>query len=1039
MSFQSKHFDPAILEQAKSIIASSGVKFAHLHAHSTFSFLDGYGTGKQIAERIVELGQTSCAMTDHGNIVSHVPVGKDLIKAEINPVYGCEFYICEDMKQKGRHCPSLPYEVKKNGPGPLPHITVLAKTQKGYENLLALSTASFREGFHHKPRIDHKILVEKQEGLVVLSGCPGGWPSRMLELGMAEQAWSLMYWLSTSIENYYIEVTPSPGYDVSHRVTDTLFEWGKALNRPVVMTADAHFPKPEDHEAQDLLLAVGLRTTIYDKTRELRLPDYQFYCGAEDILARSMCVCTRTDITEQLQAIQNAATIADSCRVEIPKGKMVAFPKIPDESTAEDLLVLICSRGFVNKCKLGQIPEDQKEIYWNRLCYEIDILSRKGFCDYILAVWDIVLYVKSKGGLVNLRGSAGGSMILWLTGCSVTDPIYHGLSFERFYDDTRFDPPDVDIDFEKTSRPSAISYAAETYGKDNVAQIAGLSQMKGRGALQNLCSGLGIPISEFRPYSEKIEHESAEKSVLIAIQPLIEKYPKIGELLPKVMGQLKTTTVHAAGVLISAEPLSKCVGIMSGGEGQPVASVDKRGASHLGLLKMDFLNVQALDVVGQACRSISEISGLPNIDWLYSLPLNDPKVYATARAGMLAGVFQLDGRSAVRVANEIIIDDFDDLVAASVLCRPGPIENVSLYRNHKQDAEALKNYLSRFTPSAANIVKDTYGVLMYQEQVMRIAREVAGLDWKTVHKLRKEVGDKAGLDAVTGDEWRREWKEIFTNGCIQTSGMTKEEAEGWWNQVETHGGYSFNKSHGVSYGIVGYWMLWLKTYWPAQFYESFLKLESDNEYLRKRLILEFKKLGGVVDLLDPIESRESFRAVGSGRLVGGYQDVRGIGPKTAEKITAMCPFTSMSSMLDSLPKAASLLISSSRFWDKENCDPAAIAILAPWFPIPGMPQADLLELTTRGIAACGYLTDEPFDSVTVGGYVTSKEFKGNKISLTIEDPWGMALVRVAKRFVNGPLGAKFREVKPGDLIGVDGWWTGDCLFAKDVAVLKTKS
>lgn len=1034
--FRSCHIEEFFNLKAQKILIENNMRFSHLHAHTTFSFLDGYGTPKQVSERLRDLGHTSCAITDHGNVVGHVPVGDAMRSLGINPVYGCEFYICDDMTQKGKHAPSLKIETTKNSPGPLPHITVLAKNQKGYENLLLLSTASFREGFHYKPRIDHGTLIKHQEGLVVLSGCPGGYPSRMIELGLHEEAWNLINWLRNNIENYYIEVTPSPGYDTSHKVTDVLFSWAKTAGIPVIMTADAHFPNPEDHRAQDLLLAVGLRKTVDDPTRELKLPDYQFYGDSIDILARSLSVCQSTPIEDQIQAINNSAIVGDSCQVEIPKGKPVSFPKIPVGKTSGEILREKCWGGLHQKISHLWVSIDDLNTYWDRTEKELSTIESRGFSDYMLAVADVVNETKSNGGLVNLRGSAGGSMILWLLNCSNTDPIAHGLSFERFYDDTRPDPPDVDIDFEKSSRPFAIDYVSHLYGKEKVAQIAGLSQMKGKGAVQNLCFGLGIHRNVYQPISDLLETDATEESAINVMAPLIEKYPQVRELLPKVMGQLKTTTIHAAGILISSEPLYKCVGIMNGGDDQPVASVDKRGAAKLGLLKMDFLNVQALDVVGTAARLICEVTGTHSIEWLYSIPLNDPRVFLTAKSGLLAGVFQLDGASAWKAAQAIGIDSFEDLVAASVLCRPGAIENISLYRKHKEDPQLLDRYLSQFNKNAAEIVRETNGVLMYQEQVMRFAREIAGLDWLLVHKLRKQVGDKAGLNPLTGDAWRAEWSKLFVDGCKNTVGMSEEEALHWWSSIETHGGYSFNKSHGVSYGVVGYWMLWLKTYWPAQFYEAFLKLESDNDFLRKRLIFEFKKMGGSVFMLDPVHSRKSFRSVGTKTLYGGYEDIRGIGTVTARKIENLGPFEDWSSMLNAFPKSIAAQIQASNFWDIDNCVPSLISVLAPWFPIPGMPATDLFELTRRGIAPCSFLTPDPISSVVVGGYVTTKDFKSDRVVFSIEDSKSMIQVRVSKKNISGNIGKICRSLNIGDFVAVDGWWSGDCLFVSDISVIR---
>jgi DNA polymerase-3 subunit alpha len=1021
--------------------------FCHLHGHSTFSFLDGYGTPEQIAQRIKELGHSSCAITDHGNVFAHVPWQKACRNAGIKPIFGCEFYVCDDMTARTR-------ELRQGMGQGLPHATVLAATQKGYENLLKLSRLSWEEGFYYKPRLDWPTIGRHQEGLIVLSGCVGGYPSRLITGVDVEAAWSFVCTVRKWIEQYYIEAIPEPGLNISHATFEPLFRVANDLRIPVVMTGDAHFPRREDHDAQDLMLAVGMNEKIGGE-RKLQLPEYQFYCSRDELLARAQGVWSGAPPAWYAQAIDNAGLIAASCNVEIPKAKPIAFPKIPEGSSAADELWRVVCEGATRRIEAGQIPAGQSQDYFARAAREFDTIKRKGFCDYLLAIGDVVHWMKEQGGLVMLRGSAGGCLMLWLMGASETDPILHALSFERFYDDTRPDPPDVDIDFEKGKRDEAIAYIYATYGADRCAQIAALSQIKAKAALQDAASAFGIHRSEFAPLSNALESRDEDVAGQLeavtdpAALAVFARHPEL-KIIERLIGQYRQSSIHACGVLVSSEPLDKVIGVVLGKDKQVVASVDKEGAKELGLLKMDFLSVTGLDIVAAAVRKL----GKP-MSWLTTIPLDDCASLKLADEGFLAGVFQLNGGSAARVCREIGLNTFEDIVVASALCRPGPAEWASTYRQNKTRPAVFEDYLAQMHPAAANVVRRTYGILLYQEQVMQIAREMAGLEWKDVHKLRKGVCDKIGFDPQKGPAWNEEWHEKFVGGCIK-NGVPQAEAEFWWTSIKSHGGYSFNRSHCVTYGIIGYWMLYLKAHYPTAFYEAFLQIEQD-PITTKRLVREFEHIGGDVRLLDPVFLGMSFRACGDHALTGGLTDIKGIGPKIAEKIIAQGPFMGWTHLYSALPKGIAAKFREAGIGQQcpqclaadETCDLCGgtglafdtqrVVMLAPWYPvqITSPTEAALRKQYAVAHLGCLKMGVPSDDDVFVAGYVTFTNFEKDRLIAIVEDEHCTVATKVPARLAK-QLGPKFRGLLVSDYVAVRGWWAGDVLYAKDFAIMKRR-
>jgi DNA polymerase-3 subunit alpha len=1006
----------------------TSMNFCHLHGHDCYSFMDGYGLPHQVAERIAALGHTACATTNHGNIFSHAPFEKAMKARGIKPIFGSEFYICDNVAKMTRVDETL-------GVNSYSHVTVLALTQPGYQNLLKLSRRSY-DHFYYRPRIDWQLLARHQEGLAVLSGCPMGYPTRLLEAQGLGACCEFMLARKQEIEHWYMEIDPSPGFDLSEKHTGQLAVIARQLKIPMVLTADAHFPEPKHFQAQDVMCAVSQGKKVDDPERKIKLCPYYYYCTAEELKERAIQCAPAYGASIWDEALQNTALIADKAAVELPRAGKMLYVGLELGKTAQQTLGQWIADGLQRRLEEGKIELPVWHLYANRAKREFDTLSEKGFCDYMLVVIDAINEMKRRGSLVVTRGSAGGCLILWLCGASVTDPILHDLSFERFYDASRPDPPDVDVDFEQGRREEAIAYVREKYGETNTAHIAALAQLKAKSAVQDVAFAYGIPRHEVGVLTgaltstdddvDKQLHEVSDPKALA----VLEKYPVLGELVPQLVGQYRQPSIHAAGLLVSSTPLDEAVGIVLGKDKQVVAAVDKRGAASLGFTKMDFLAVRSLDIVAGASRRLRQ-----PMTWLEALPLDDPAALKVASDGLLAGVFQLDGASAARVLREIGCDHFRDVVAASALCRPGPGDWVSVYARHKRDAQSFADYLARHSECAGEVVKETYGILLYQEQVMRLAREMAGLPMERVQKLRKGVSDKLAVqaDKEKAKAWTTEWATAFVVGAVQ-NGTPMEEAVRWWAAIQSHGGYSFNKSHCVTYACVGYWMCYLKAHHPEAFYESYLSLETDPIVL-KRLIREFVSMGGQVSLLSPERTQMRFSSDGAGTVCGGLLNLRGIGLKTAEKLAQKAPFQTWDKLLSALPKAVRERVQKTGLPEGKWDDVQQLVLLAPWFPVPALGAT---EAAIRWHSGLGKLSELPqglpvSGDVAVCGYVVATAMTKEKVIFAIEDETGTVICRVKNKEV-GKIGHEFRGLKVADFIVARGWWSGDALYLKSAAV-----
>jgi len=841
------------------------------------------------------------------------------------------------------------------------------------------------------------------------------------------------------VERFYVELDPCPGLAISEQTVGTLVALAAELRLPTVLTADPHFPRREDWRAQDTLLCVGMGKTMEDPERQakLRLPEDLYYCADHELLARAGRTAPQVPAAHWLAALANTRAVADRCQVELPHAERVQFAGLKPGETAAELLWSQALAGLQRRRDAGEITPGALPDYCHRARHEYEIIREKGFCDYLLAIADVIRHMKLKNCMVVTRGSAGGCLLLWLLGASVTDPLRHGLSFERFYDASRPDPPDVDVDFEQGRREEAIGYVRQQYGEDCCSQLAAISQLKARSAVLDVAFAFGIPKHEVAALTAVLTSADEDLDTQLdqvtdpQAQAVLERYPILRELVPKLVGQYRQPSIHAAGVVISRQPLDRVVGIMLGKAGQHVASVDKRSAAKLGLLKMDFLSVSSLDIIGATVRKLGW-----SVEALEALPLDDPQALALADAGFLAGIFQLDGGAAARVARSIGLSSFEDLVAASALCRPGPGDWVETYRRHKQNADSFRAYLAGMERAAAQVVDRTYGILLYQEQVMALARELAGFDWPAVHQLRKGVSDKLGANPQTGPAWTAEWSGRFVAGCV-ARGVSAAEAGRWWQQLASHGGYSFNRSHCVTYGLIGYWMCYLKAHHPAEFYDAYLSLENDAVTM-KRLIREFRALGGTVKLLDPATSQASFSCPEPNTLVGGYGNLHGIGPKTTLKIMSHAPHNSFTDLWAALPNALAEKLKATGV-ETGEWDPQAVIAMAPWFPVPVV-DAEMAALCRDAplpkLAALpkGRMSE---GDVTVAGYVTATRFEKERIMFTIEDETETLLVRVPAKHVERR-GPRFRGLQVADFVAVSGWWAGDTLYAKECVVLQPR-
>src|SRR5660397_39980 len=822
-------------------------RFCHLHLHTDYSALDGGCTVDQVTARAAELGMPAVAITDHGVLSGVLHFYRSAVERGIKPILGLEAYVVED-----RHRKDSQQEDRW-------HLTLLAENNKGYRNLLRLSSRAFLEGYYFKPRVDYELLSEHSDGLFCLSGCPSGRLSRALMKGSEQEAREDTERLLSIFGkgNVFLEIQCA-GIKELEDLPPRLADLSETTGLPLVATNDVHYLGEEDAEAHDVLLCIQTGSRREEENR-LKFSSQEFYLKSEKEM--------REAFRDYPEAVDNTLLVAERCEVELSFDQIL-LPSFetPAGESEPGFLRGLCREGMLRR--YGDSPPEGAE---ERLEMELAVIEEMGFSAYFLIVWDFVEYAKKEGIPVGPgRGSAAGSLVAYLLGITDLDPIQFDLLFERFLNPSRISMPDIDIDFSVAGRDRVIEYVAEKYGRDRVAQIATFGTIKARQAIRDAARVMDVPYSEGDRIAKMIPEGP---SVTLADcmkkgRELADAYQeeemvrRVVDMARPLEGLIRQDSIHAAGVVISDRPLTELLPLQQKGDSEVVTQVPMGDVESLGLLKMDFLGLRNLDVIAGAVRIIRE-SGSGDFD-IDSIPMDDSKTFEMLAQGDSEGVFQLESSGMRDAMREVNPSTFDDLIALVALYRPGPMEYIPQFVRNKRDPERVKYVDSRLEP----VLRPTYGVAVYQEQLMEIAKRIAGFTPSEADDLRKGIGKK--IRAVLE---RLEPK--FREGA-QENGTAPKAIDYLWNLMEKAGDYSFNKSHAACYALIAYRTAYLKANYPVEYMAALISSVMNTKDKVPFYVAVADEMGIEVLPPDVNESALDFRAV-DGRIRFGLNAVKNVG------------------------------------------------------------------------------------------------------------------------------------------------------------------
>jgi len=842
-------------------------RFVHLHCHTEYSLLDGANKVDKLFERIKSLKQPAVAMTDHGNMFGAVEFYREAMSHGVKPIIGCEIYVAPTSRfeKKG---------VDKGAKEYNNHLILLAMNKEGYRNLCKLVSLGYMEGFYYKPRIDKELLKELNGGLIALSACLQGEVSQALSGGNIERAKAAAEsYLSMFDDRYYIEIQDNK-LPEQEKVNRLLIELAKNLSVPIVATNDCHYGERADYHAHDVLLCVQTGKTINEENR-LKFETDEAYVKSAEEMKQGFDYCP--------EAVERTLEIADRCNLEMEFGKY-HFPTFapPKEISLEDYLDELARSGLEERLHGGTDAATRKA-YEDRLNYELDVIKRMQFPGYFLVVADFINYAKRNGIPVGPgRGSSAGSLVAYALKITDLDPIRHVLLFERFLNPERRSMPDIDVDFCIRGRAQVIQYVKDKYGADRVAQIATFGTLKAKAAIRDVGRALGFSFAETDaiaklipapkqgfdyPLTESIKMEPR-------LQELIKTDPRIKTLVDHALrleGLVRHASTHAAGVVLSNLPLVDHLPLFVDKEGGIVTQFDMSCVEKIGLVKFDFLGLKTLTLLHDCVKLIQMTQGV-KVD-LGHLPLDDKKTYQLLCNGNTTGVFQLESTGIREMTVKIRPNCFEDLVAILALYRPGPLDSgmAEEYIKRKNGREKNK-YLH---PLSEPILKDTYGVIVYQEQVMQIAQVLGGYSMGDADILRRAMGKKDPEEMAAQ-------RERFVEGAKKKK-IDPQKATEIFDQMETFARYGFNKSHSAAYALVSYQTAYLKTHYPVEFMAALMTWEmGDTDKVIKNLA-ECREKGIEVLAPDVNESRSDFTPVG-GKIRFGLTAVKNVGEKAVEVI-----------------------------------------------------------------------------------------------------------------------------------------------------------
>ena len=796
------------------------MSFAHLHLHTEYSLLDGACRINGIMDRIRELGQTAVAITDHGVMYGCIDFYKAAKAAGVKPIMGCEVYVARrGIEDRVYGIDNDPY-----------HLVLLCENKKGYENLCLMVSQAFIDGFYGKPRVDLKMLEKYHEGLIALSACLGGAIPQYLLAEDYEGAKNYTLKMAEIFGegNFYLELQDH-GIEEQRPVNQGVMRLARETGLPLVVTNDAHYLRKEDAKMQDVLLCIQTGKTV-DEQERMRFPTEEFYIKSEEALRQLFPGCE--------EAFENTAIIADRCNVEFVFNEyhLPSFP-VPEGYTNEEYFRKLCMDGF------AQRYEAPPQSYLDRLEYEIGVISRMGYVNYYLIVWDFIRYAKENGIPVGPgRGSGAASIVAYCMHITEVDPMKYALIFERFLNPERVSMPDFDTDFCQERRPEVIEYVMRKYGADHVAQIATFGTMAARGAIRDVGRALNFTYAETDVVAKLVP--STPK---ITLKEAMEASPRLKEMYDTdervrtlidtaraLEGMPRNTSTHAAGVVITADPVCSYVPL-SRNDDTIVTQYTMTTIEELGLLKMDFLGLRNLTVIQDAERQIRKID--PNFD-ITKIPEDDAATYAMLAEGKTQGVFQLESAGITGVCVNMHPTSIEDLTAIVALYRPGPMDSIPTFIANKHDSRKIRYK----TPMLEPILKVTYGCIVYQEQVIEIFRSLGGYTMGQADNIRRAISKKKMkvIEAerkvfVYGDP------EQGITGCIG-HGISEQAAQSIYDEIVDFANYAFNKAHAVCYAVVSYQTAYLKCHWPKQYMAALMTSVLDNATKISGYIAECKEL-----------------------------------------------------------------------------------------------------------------------------------------------------------------------------------------------------
>jgi len=832
-------------------------KFTHLHVHSHYSLLDGLAKIDELINRAKELNFESLALTDHGAMYGIPEFYKTATANGIKPIIGVEVYVAPESRFQKR-----PKIDSRNF-----HLTLLAKNEKGYKNLLQLVTRSHLEGFYYKPRVDKELLSEYHEGVIALSGCLAGEISRLIIANRLDEAEEkIKEYQKIFGEDFYLEINYHPKIEESKTIKEQLIRLSKKLGIPAVATYDTHYLKSEDAEAHDILLAVQTGNKIFEEDRLTLSADDFSFCSTEHM--------------EELfydfpEAIENTRLIADACNVELEFGKtLLPYFEVPLGETPESHLRKLCEENLPKR-----FPKITPEIN-DRLNYELGVIEKTGFASYFLIVEDFVNWAKNNGIVVGPgRGSAAGSLVAYLLNITDVDPLKYNLLFERFLNPERLQMPDIDMDFADTRRDEVVGYLKNRYGENRVAQIITFGTMASRAAVRDTGRALGLSYSFCDTIAKLIPFNATLDEALtnvIELKNLYERDQDVKKLIDaakKLEGVARHASIHACGIVITKEEIVNYTPLQRApqDENSIITQYDMYSLESLGLLKMDLLGLRNLTIIEDALNIIEQTTS-EKINFS-QLDEKDKKTFELMQKGETVGVFQLESQGMRRYLKELKPTDMEDLIAMISLYRPGPMDLIPHYIARKYGKEKI-TYLH---PKLEPILKSTYGIAIYQEQLLQIAKDLAGFSLGEADLLRRAIGKKIKslLDAQ---------KQKLIQGMIERD-INQDIAEKIWEFIEPFAQYGFNRSHSACYAQIAFRTAYLKAHYPLEFMTALMNNEATETERAAQLINECRRMRITVLPPDLNESFEKFSVVKEKNAIRfGLLAIKNVGENIVKEI-----------------------------------------------------------------------------------------------------------------------------------------------------------